>query len=190
MANTVEIRWHGRGGQGVVTAAKVLAEAALEGGRFVQGFSDYGPERSGAPVRGYNRISDEPIHLHTFVLEPDMVVVVDDSLLTVESVADGLKSNGKIVVNTVDSPEDVKKKLGVTDRPVYTVDATQISIDCLGRPMPNTAMIGALVKVSGMLSLDDVVRDVEKKFSKKFPARVVEGNVQSIKRAYEEVKGS
>jgi len=190
MSDTVEIRWHGRGGQGVVTAAKVLAEAALGGGRYVQGFSEYGPERSGAPVKGYNRISDIPIDLHTFILEPDIVVVIDDSLLGIEPVEKGLPEGGRIVINTTMTPEEAQKKLGVDNLRVYTVNATQISIDCMGRPMPNTAMIGALVKATGVLDLDEVLNDVEKKFSQKFPSKVVDGNLESIRRAYEEVTGS
>jgi pyruvate ferredoxin oxidoreductase gamma subunit len=185
----LEIRWHGRGGQGVKTAAMLLAEAAVEGGKFVQGFSDYGPERSGAPIQGFTRLSDGPITLHNFITEPDVVVVLDPTLLGSVAVTEGLKPGGKVVVNTSREPAELADRLGVGKEQVFAVDARKISLEVMGRDMPNSPMIGALVKVLGLVELPWVNKTFEKKFGAK-SQKVVDANVAAIKRAYDEVRGT
>ena len=184
-----EIRWHGRGGQGAKTAATMVAEAALDEGKHSQGFPEYGPERMGAPIRGFTRISDQPIRLHCPITAPDVVVVLDETLLTSADCVGGLKPEGAIIVNTAQSPAEVRAKLGVDHGKVFTVDATTIAIETIGRPIPNTPMIGALVKVSGAMELDTIYHDIEKKFLKKLGAKGVQGNCDAVRRAYEEVQG-
>ncbi|MBM4031878.1 MAG: pyruvate synthase [Planctomycetes bacterium] len=183
-----EIRWHGRGGQGAKTAATMVAEVALEEGKFSQGFPEYGPERMGAPIRGYTRISERPIRLHCPITAPDVVVVLDPTLIGAEDVADGLKPDGAIIVNTHEGPATIRARLGVAHGKVYTVDATKIAIETIGRPIPNTPMIGALIRVSGFMKLETVFHDIQKKFLKKLGERVVQGNIQAVQRAYQEVQ--
>ena len=190
MAEMMEIRWHGRGGQGAKTASLLLAEAAAMEGKYSQGFPDYGPERMGAPMRGFNRISDEPIKVHCAIYSPSIVVVLDDTLLATVDVADGTPEDGIIIVNTVKSVDDVRKKLRHSGRKVFVVDATGIAIAEIGRPIPNAPMLGALISTSGVLSLDTVIEQIKKKFSHGFRPEVLEGNVRAIKRAHEEVKGA
>ena len=185
----LEIRWHGRGGQGVKTAAMLFAEAASEGGKFIQGFSDYGPERSGAPIQGFTRISDGPITLHNFITAPDVVVVLDPTLLGTVPVAEGLKPGGKVLVNTSHDPAEVAAKLKVDKDQVYVVDAQKISLETMGRDMPNSPMIGALIKVVGQVELPWVNRTFEEKFGAK-SEKIVADNVAAIKRAFEEVRGA
>ena len=191
MAGTMtEIRWHGRGGQGAKTAATLTAMVAVEEGKYSQGFPEYGPERMGAPVKGYTRISDRAITVHCGIDEPDVVVVLDVTLLETVSVCEGLKPGGVVIVNTPLSPVEIRKELGAADNAkVFTVDATKIALDEIGRPIPNTPMMGALVKTTGALTMDVLVKDLKKKFGKKFPEKVVEGNLRAVTRAYEEVKG-
>jgi pyruvate ferredoxin oxidoreductase gamma subunit len=184
----IEIRWHGRGGQGAVTAAKILAEAALDKGRHIQAFPEYGAERRGAPVKSFTRISDEPIVIHSPIHTPDAVAVLDASLLDSVDVAEGLPQDGTVVVNTADDPGEVRRRLRLKGRKVFTVDATQISIDCLGKPMPNTPMIGAIMRATGILPLEGVIDGFRSKFSEKLRSEMVEGNIKAIERAYEEVK--
>jgi len=183
-----EIRWHGRGGQGAKTAATMVAEVALEEGKYSQGFPEYGPERMGAPIRGYTRIATEPIRLHCPITAPDVVVILDPSLIGAEDMADGLKPDGAVIVNTNESPAVIRKKLGIAHGKVYTLDATKIAIETIGRPIPNTPMIGALIRVSGFVKLETVFHDIEKKFLKKLGERVVQGNINAVKRAHEEVQ--
>jgi pyruvate ferredoxin oxidoreductase gamma subunit len=180
-----EICFHGRGGQGVKTAALLLAEAAELKGDYIQGFADYGPERSGAPVKGYTRISDKPIVIHSFIEHPDVVVVLDESLIGVVPIVEGMSEDGIVIVNSTHSPKEIAKKLGV-DKNLYVVDATGISIDELGRNIPNSPMLGAFSKVVGIVPL----KAIEDIFEKKFKGRkkIIEGNVKAVKRAYEEVK--
>ncbi len=185
----LEIRWHGRGGQGVKTAAMLFAEAAFEGGKFIQGFSDYGPERSGAPIQGFTRLSDGPITLHNFITRPDVVVVLDPTLLGTVPVTEGLKPGGKVVLNTAHEPAELADKLGVGKEQVFAVDARKISLEVMGRDMPNSPMIGALVKVLGLVELPWVNKTFEKKFGAK-SQKVVDANVAAIKRAYDEVRGT
>lgn len=184
-----EIRWHGRGGQGAKTAATMVAEAALDEGKYSQGFPEYGPERMGAPMRGYTRISNGPIRLHCPIIAPDVVVVLDASLIGTEDVAEGLEAEGAILINTPDSPAEMRKKLGIRQGKVYTVDATKIAIETIGRPIPNTPMIGALIRVSGFMKLETVYEDIRHKFLKKLGERGVQGNIAAVQRAYQEVQG-
>ncbi len=188
MAEVMEIRWHGRGGQGAKTACLLLADAAAMEGKYSQGFPDYGPERMGAPMRGFTRISEEPIKVHCAIRSPSIVLVLDDTLLSIVDVAAGITKDGIIIVNTVRSLEDLRAELGLSDRSIYIVDATGIAIDEIGRPIPNAPMLGALIKVSGILSLDSILDRIRKKFSHGFKADLLEGNVRAIRRAYEEVK--
>ena len=185
----VEIRWHGRGGQGVKTAAMLFAEAAFEGGKYVQGFSDYGPERSGAPIQGFTRLSDGPIYLHNFITEPDVVVVLDSTLLGTIAVTEGLKKGGKVLINSSHDPAELAAKLGVGKEQIFVVDAKKISLETMGRDMPNSPMMGALVKVVGLVELPWVNETFEKKFGAK-SEKIVADNVAAVKRAYDEVRGA
>jgi pyruvate ferredoxin oxidoreductase gamma subunit len=184
-----EVRWHARAGQGAVTAAKVLAEAAMAEGGYVQAFPEYGPERMGAPLRAYNRISDAPLTMHCQVTNPSVVIVVDRSLLESLDVTEGTPEDAVFLVNTTQSPEEVAKKLGRPENKIFTVDATQISMDTLGRPIPNTPLLGALARATGLVKLETLQKDLAKTLSKKFPEKIVKGNTESVKRAYKEVKG-
>jgi len=191
MKRLTEIRWHGRGGQGAKTAALLLGEAAMSLGKNIQAFPEYGPERMGAPVASFNRISEDPITIHYSITEPDMVIVLDPTLVDSIDPTEGLKADGVIIVNTTDSASVIKEKLKIKGQKVYTVDASKISKETIGRDIPNTPMIGALVKVSGLLDFNMVIKDLEKKLSKKFASKpeVIEGNLNAVKRAYQEVKG-
>jgi pyruvate ferredoxin oxidoreductase gamma subunit len=189
MAQLMEIRWHARGGQGAKTASLLLAQAAAMEGKYSQGFPDYGPERMGAPMRGFTRISDEPIQVHCAIYAPEIVVVLDDTLLDAVDVSDGTPEDGIIIVNTVKTAAEIKRKVGGKGRRIFVVDATGIAIDEIGRPIPNAPMMGALIKVSEILALDAVIGQIKKKFSHGFRPEVLEGNVRAIERAYEEVAG-
>ncbi len=190
MSQMTEIRWHARGGQGAKTGSLLLAQAAAMEGKYSQGFPDYGPERMGAPMRGFTRISDEPIRVHCAISEPGMVVVLDDTLLSSVDVVGGTPvDGGLIVVNTLKSAADVRSELKLEGRRVFTVDATGIAIDEIGRPIPNAPMLGALIKVADLLSLETVKEQIKKKFSHGFRPEVLEGNLRAIQRAYEEVVG-
>ena len=189
MKNTIEIRWHARGGQGAKTAATSLAEAAVTAGKFSQGFPEYGPERMGAPILAFNRIGDRQIRLNCAVTEPDIVVVFDSTLLDTENVTEGADENTIFLVNAKVSPEQIKDKLKLSNGSVYTVDATQIALDEIGRPIPNTPMIGALLRIVELMPPDTFYAEIEHKFSGKFSQKIVEGNVKAAKRAYEKVNG-
>jgi pyruvate ferredoxin oxidoreductase gamma subunit len=188
MAKLTEIRWHGRAGQGVVTAGELLAEAAMEEGKYFQSFPDYGPERMGAPIKSYTRISDGPIEVHHQILHPDVIVVVNPNLIGVLNLAEGLKEDGIAIINTPDSPADVRKKLGVKGVRVFTLDATCIALDTLGRDIPSTLMLGAVAKATGLVSLDSLIHCAKERLGTKLRADVVEANVTALKRAYEEVQ--
>lgn len=191
MGKVVEIRWHGRGGQGAKTASLLLADAAFNTGKYIQGFPEYGPERMGAPITAYNRISDERLSIHSNIYEPDYVVVVDDTLLSSVDVTAGLKESGAIIINTTKSIEQVKPLLKGYKGKVCTIDARTISIETLGKYFPNTPMLGAVVKVSGVMDekefLNDMVESFKHKFAKK--PEVVEGNIKALERSLQEVKG-
>ena len=187
----VEIRWHGRGGQGAKTAALLFADAALAVGKHVQAFPEYGPERMGAPVQSFNRIDDQPILMHCPVKSPNVVVVLDPTLMASINVTAGLGKDGTLIVNTGLDAAEIKKAVKFDGR-IYTVDASKISEETIGRKIPNTPMLAALVKVTGILDFDSMLDDTHKKLAKKFAHRpeVIEGNIQSMKRAAQEVKSS
>lgn len=187
MSGLVEIRWHARGGQGAVTAAALLAEAALEQGKYFQSFPEFGPERMGAPIRAYSRVSGEPINLHCGVTAPDVVAVLDPTLIGVVDVTEGLKPGGAIIVNTNEGPNGIKKKLAGSFK-VFTVDASGIARSEIGKPIPNTPMLGALLKATGLLDIKSFSGHLKKSFSSKFSREIVEGNVKALERAYEEVR--
>ena len=190
MNNTIEIRWHGRGGQGAKTASLLLADAAFNTGKYIQGFPEYGPERMGAPITAYNRISDMPIRIHSNIYEPDYVVVVDDTLLESVDVTAGLKKNGAIVINTTKSSEELKKLLKEYEGEIYTIDARKVSMETLGKYFPNTPMLAAIVKVSKIMKEEDFLNDMEGSFKHKFAKKpeVIEGNMKALEMALQEVK--
>lgn len=190
MNNLIEIRWHGRGGQGAKTASLLLADAAFNTGKYIQGFPEYGPERMGAPITAYNRISDKPITIHSNIYEPDYVVVVDDTLLESVPVTAGLKKEGAIVINTTKSPEYLKEKLNGYDGNIYTIDARKVSEETLGKYFPNTPMLAAIVKVTGIMSDEAFLEDMKGSFKHKFAKKpeVIDGNMKALKLALEQVK--
>ncbi|MCL2088540.1 MAG: 2-oxoacid:acceptor oxidoreductase family protein [Oscillospiraceae bacterium] len=192
MSNMVEIRWHGRGGQGAKTASLLLADAAFNMGKYVQGFPEYGPERMGAPITAFNRISDERSTVHSNIYEPDYVVVVDATLLTAVDTTGGLKKEGAIIINSNKSPEELVPLLDGYEGRVYTINASNIAEEELGnRNFPNTPMLGAVVKVSGIIPEEVFVKDMEESFHHKFSTKphVIDGNMKALKRAMKEVKG-
>lgn len=186
----IEIRWHGRGGQGAKTASLLLADAAFNTGKFIQGFPEYGPERMGAPITAYNRISDNEIHIHSNIYEPDYVVVVDDSLIGTIDVTSGLKKDGAIIINTNEDIEEIRKKLNGYKGKIYTIDASKISIECLKANFPNTAMLAAVVHVTGIMSKEELLSNMEDAFKHKFAKKteVIEPNMKALLRGYEEIK--
>lgn len=188
--NMIEIRWHGRGGQGAKTASLLLADAAFNTGKYIQGFPEYGPERMGAPLTAYNRISDTPITIHSNIYEPDYVVVVDDTLLEVVDVTAGLKETGAILINTTKSPEYLKNVLKGYNGDIYTIDARKISMEALGKYFPNTPMLAAIVKVSKIMSDEDLLKDMVGSFKHKFAKKpeVIDGNMKALELALKEVK--
>lgn len=187
----VEIRWHGRGGQGAKTASLLLADAAFNTGKYIQGFPEYGPERMGAPITAYNRIDDKPIRIHSNIYEPDFVVIVDDSLLTSIDVTAGLKKDGAIIINSSSTPEDLKKYLKGYEGKVYTIDASKISMETLNANFPNTAMLAAVVKVTKIMTEEELLSNMEDSFKHKFSRKpeVIEPNMIALKRALSEVTG-
>jgi pyruvate ferredoxin oxidoreductase gamma subunit len=188
MKELTEIRWHGRGGQGAVTASEILAEAALEEGKYFQAFPDYGPERMGAPIRAYTRISTSPIRQHCQITAPDAVVVLDPTLIGIIDFTEGIKDNGVLVVNTTISPGALRKKLGLNSGRVFTVDATRIAMDTIGRNIPNTPIIGALIKAIGAVSKEHVREEIRKRMGSKAGKKMADANIEAFERAYDEVK--
>ena len=190
MDNLIEIRWHGRGGQGAKTASLLLADAAFNTGKYIQGFPEYGPERMGAPITAYNRISTSPIRLHSNIYEPDYVVVVDDTLLESVDVTAGLKESGAIIINTTRDADYLKSVLKGYKGAVYTIDARKISVDALGKYFPNTPMLAAIVKVSNIMTDEEFLEDMKGSFKHKFAKKpeVIEGNMKAIETALKEVK--
>ena len=190
MKDIVEIRWHGRGGQGAKTAALLLADAAFNTGKYVQGFPEYGPERMGAPITAYNRISDQRSTVHSNIYFPDYVVVVDETLLSAVDVTAGLKKEGAIVINSSKSPAELRPLLKGYEGRVCTIDAGKISEGELGKNFPNTPMLAAIVKVSGVIGEEEFIKDMEGSFKHKFASKpqVIEGNMRALKRSLEEVQ--
>ena len=186
---TVEIRWHGRGGQGAKTACLLLAGVAFNSGKYVQGFPEYGPERMGAPITAYNRISDTPNRVHSNIYEPDFVVVVDETLLHTVDVTKGLKENGAIIINSTRSPQEVRKQLGGYKGRVCVVDAGGISVRTLGKDFPNTPMLAAAVKVSQVIDPEKFLADMEESLGHKFAAKpqVIAGNMEALRFAMDEI---
>lgn len=189
MNNEIEIRWHGRGGQGAKTAALLLAEVAFKTGRNVQGFPEYGPERMGAPITAYNRISDSKIRVHSNIYTPDYVVVVDETLLSSVDVTAGLKRNGAIIINTHKSREEIAKNLKGYNGRIYTLDARKISEETLGKNFPNSPMLAAIVAVSGIMDKDSFIREMKLSYQHKFAKKpeVIDGNIKALEMAYDVV---
>ncbi|MCR5338892.1 MAG: 2-oxoacid:acceptor oxidoreductase family protein [Lachnospiraceae bacterium] len=187
MKNTLEIRWHGRGGQGAKTAALLLADVAFTAGKNVQGFPEYGPERMGAPITAFNRISPDPIRVHSNIYEPDFVAVVDETLLASVNVTDGLSKDGAIIINTPKSAEEIKPLLRGYEGRVITIDARGISEQTLGKNFPNTPMLAAMAAVTGVMEKDDFFREMQASFAHKFAKKpqVIEGNMKALQMAYE-----
>ena len=190
MNNGLEIRWHGRGGQGAKTAALLLADVAFKTGKYVQGFPEYGPERMGAPITAYNRISDEVIRVHSNIYTPGLVVVVDETLLHSVDVTAGLKEDGAIIVNTPKSADEIKPMLNGYQGKVYTVDARKISVQALGKYFPNSPMLAAAVAVSGIMKKDAFISEMRASYQHKFAKKpeVIDGNMQALELTYEELK--
>jgi len=183
-----EIRWHARGGQGAVTAAKMVAELALGQGKYFQAFPEYGPERSGAPIVAFTRVSDEPIQIYSGIEHPAIVVVLDASLLSAIDVTKGAPKDAIVLVNSENSPADLRKNHGLKGVRLFTIAATRIANETIKRPIPNTPMVGALTRITGLFPIEKVVEFLRYDFGKKFPPKVVEGNIAAIMRAYEEVQ--
>jgi len=179
----IELRFHGRGGQGAVTSAEIFAIAAINSGKFAQAFPSFGPERRGAPVQAFSRISDEKILNRTKVYNPDIVIVLDPSIMDIVNVFEGLKKNGTVVINTVKTPEEIKKEFKRDDITAGTVNATKIAIDIIGRPITNIVMLGALLKVKPLIPLDLIFEPLKERFGK-----IADKNIEACKLAYEQVK--
>jgi len=190
MKNLIEIRWHGRGGQGAKTAALLLADVAFGTGMYVQGFPEYGPERMGAPITAYNRLSTSEIRVHSNIYDPDYVVVVDETLLDSVDVTRGLKADGAIIINTAKDKNDLIPRLNGYQGAVYTIDARKVSIEALGKYFPNSPMLAAVVKVSEIMEEDRFLNDMKLSFSHKFASKpeMIEGNMKALRLALKEVK--
>ena len=186
----VEIRWHGRGGQGAKTACLLLADVAFSSGTHVQGFPEYGPERMGAPITAYNRITDEHCKVHSNIYTPDYVVVVDETLLKSVDVTSGLKESGALIINSRKSPEEIRRLTGGYKGKICVVDAEKISMETLGKNFPNTPMLAAVVKVSNVIDSERFIKDMKESFQHKFAHKenLIEGNMKALTKAMEEVK--
>jgi len=184
-----EIRWHARAGQGAVTAANLVAESALAEGRYFQAMPEFGPERMGAPLKAFTRLSDEPIEVSNNIEFPDIIMVLDDTLLPVVDVAEGLSKEGTVIVNSPMSIDELRAQMSAADTVrIATVDATQIAHDTIGRNIPSTPIVGALAKVTGCIELESVLKQLELSFGRKFSQRIIDGNLDSVRRAYKEVE--
>lgn len=189
MRHLTEIRWHGRGGQGAKTAALLLADVAFQAGKHVQGFPEYGPERMGAPITAYDRISDDEIRVHSNIYEPDFVAVVDDTLLHSVDVTEGLKADGAILINTQKSKEEILPLLKGYPGKIYIIDAHKVSMETLGKYFPNTPMLAAMVKISDVMGIEVFLREMESSLQHKFARKpeVLEGNLKALRVALGEV---
>lgn len=188
--DAVEIRWHGRGGQGAKTACLLLADVAFNQGKHVQGFPEYGPERMGAPITAYNRITDTHCKVHSNIYKPDYVVVVDETLLKTVDVTSGIKEGGALIINSGKSPEEIRKNLPDYEGRICAVDAEKISMETLGKNFPNTPMLAAVVKVSGVIDENQFVLDMRESFQHKFANKpqIIDGNMLALKKALDEVQ--
>ena len=195
MEKFTEVRWHGRAQQGVVTAAKLLGESCMKAGEYVQAFPEFGPERMGAPVKAFNRVSTRPIRRHCQVRNPGYVLIADPTLISGPDsgcgLTEGALEDAVYIVNTARTPEEMRRELGLEGSParVYTVDATRISLETIGRVMPNTPLLGAFARVTDVVPLEAVIENFRSNYSKKFGQKVIEGNVRAMRRGYEEVRG-
>lgn len=188
MSQLIEIRWHARAGQGAVTAAKLVADTALMDGAYIQAMPEYGPERTGAPLKAYTRVCSEPIEVHNTITNPNIVVVLDDTLLDIVDVAEGIKDDGVVILNTEMSADEARGKLNVPATvKVAVVDASSIALDTIKRDIPNTPIVGALSKVTGVVPVDQVKERLRITFGKKFAQEMIDANLNSVDRAYEEV---
>ncbi len=183
----MELCWHGRGGQGLVTANEILAETAIESGMYVKAFPEFGPERMGAPIRGFTRISDVPVRVHSQVYEPDIVVIMDGTLVGKVDATRGVKKTSMVVANYAGSPAELQEALG-TDIECHTLDATRIALEEIGRPMVNTIMLGALIKCNPIVSYDMLEDQITNKFTGKLSDKVIVKNLSALKRGYAEVQ--
>ena len=189
MTKLTEIRWHARAGQGAVTAAKLVAETALFEDRYMQAMPEYGPERTGAPLKAFTRISDEPIEVSNNIEFPDIVIVLDETLLGVIDVTEGLKADGAVILNSTMTPAEARAKLNVADSvKVATIDASGIAMDTIKRNIPNTPIVGALARVVPVVKAESVKGELERTFGKKFSQEMIDANLSSVDRAYEEVQ--
>lgn len=190
MSNLTEIRWHGRGGQGAKTAALLLADVAFQTGKYVQGFPEYGPERMGAPITAYNRISDTPIRVHSNIYDPQYVVVVDESLLETVDVTKGLRKDGAILVNTQRTKEEIVPHLKGYEGKLYILDAHKVSMATLGKYFPNTPLLAGIVKVAGIMEEEIFLKEMRASFQHKFASKpeVIEGNMKALEMAMKEVR--
>ncbi|MDR2666317.1 MAG: 2-oxoacid:acceptor oxidoreductase family protein [Endomicrobium sp.] len=189
-AKMIEIRWHGRGGQGAKTAALLFAETVMATGMYIQAFPEYGPERMGAPVQSFNRISEDPIVIHSGIKNPNYVVILDSSLMESVPITDGIDKTGKVIVNTSLSTSEIAERLDIDTSQIYVVNASKIALETIGKDIPNTPMLGALLKVIGTLDINGVLKDINFKLMAKFRHKpgIVEGNLASIKMAFDKVK--
>ena len=187
MARTLEIRWHGRGGQGAKTAALLLADVAFKTGRYVQGFPEYGPERMGAPITAYNRISDNPIRVHSNIYTPELVVVVDETLLHSVNVTSGLSENGAVIVNTKETADEIRPMLRGYKGKIFTVDAREISVKALGKYFPNSPMLAAAVAVSKVMDKEEFLTEMRASYQHKFAKKpeVIEGNMKALEMTFD-----
>lgn len=189
MKKLTEIRWHARAGQGAVTAAKLVAETALFEDRYMQAMPEYGPERMGAPLKAFTRISSEPIEVYNNIENPDIVVLLDETLLKVIDITEGIHADGAVIINTTESPAEMRAKLNVPETvTVATIDASGIALATIKRDIPNTPIVGALTKVRPVVSIESVKGQLVKTFGKKFAQEMIDANLASVQRAYEEVQ--
>ena len=190
MKNIFEITWYGRGGLGAKTGAILLADAAITANKFVQAFPEYGPERQGAPMKVYNRISDDPVRIHTAITNPDFIIVIDPSLLENIDFEGELKDGGTILINTDKTPEEIKTKmkLGSKDAKIYTIDATGISIKFLGKNIPNIPILGAFSEITKMIEIGEIKKHLHEKLITKYGQDIIDENIQALETAYSEVK--
>ncbi len=188
MDRLIEIRWHGRGGQGVVTAGKLLAETALGTGLYFQAFPDYGPERMGAPIRAFTRLSPRPITIHAQIERPNVVLVLDPTLLGTVLVTEGLKEDGVLVVNTSMSPAEVREMTGFHTGKTFTVDASHIAIEEMGRDITNTPMLGAFAHATGIFDMEELAEQLRAWFATRISVQAVEANIRAMRRAAKELQ--